>query len=342
MIAFVILTSFCISWLSTGMLIRLLRKRGLLDVPNQRSSHTVPTPRGGGLGILVGVGAALTVAAGLGLGALKVGLLAGAALVAICGLWDDFHGLSVRIRLLIQCVAAGMVIAGSGGLDRLPLPEPLAIPLGVAGSALAVLWIVGVTNIYNFLDGIDGFAGAQGLIAGAALALIDHRFSVAGSALAGASAGFLMHNWHPARIFMGDVGSTTLGFLFAALPWQIEPPGGRSRAVYFVALFLWFFLADGVFTLIRRVLRGEKIWLSHRSHLYQALALRLTKHDDAVRRIGSLAALLASISVLIHRANSAVLDWVALAIAVVLFAWYATWCDPLRRKESFCNVTKQV
>src|SRR5206468_6921221 len=127
---------------------------------------------------------------------------------------------------------------------------------------------------YIFLAGIDGHAGLQGAVAGLGVALLHTvgSFTTIGMAVCGACAGFLVHNWHPARIFMGDVGSATLGFILAAVPFQTSGRW-RSDSVFFVALFLWFFLADGAFTVFRRLWRGEKVWEAHRTHLYQRLVI---------------------------------------------------------------------
>lgn len=317
------------AWGATGALIPQLRKMGALAVPNGRSSHAAPTPCGGGLGILVGLAAGLATAWLLGAGWPAANFLLAGLLVACCGWVADWRKeVSIWPRLAVHTLAAVLIIGSYGSLYRLPMPAPLDVPLGLAAWPVSLLWIVGATNIFNFLDGIDGFAGLQGVIAGLAVALMGFGAgtSILGLAVAGACAGFLIHNWHPARIFMGDVGSTTLGFLLAALPFQLEP-SRRSEAVFCVAMSLWFFLADGTFTLMRRALRGEKLWEAHRSHLYQLLVRGGMRHDAVVTNVGALAVLVAAVAVAASRAGNPAAQWVSLSVALAGFALYGEWVD---------------
>lgn len=323
---FVLLTAFAVSWTATKVLIRILSQRGVLDIPNVRSSHKVPTPRGGGLGILAGLAAGCAAAALLSLSLPHPGILAGTALVAVTGALDDYtHRVSIGIRLLLQCLAAAMVVVPSGGLGQLPLPQPWDVPLGALGPPLAIVWIVGVTNVYNFLDGIDGFAASQAVIAGVAAATIfAAEGSAIGLAIAGASGAFLLHNWHPARIFMGDVGSEALGFLLASLPFQLPEPA-RSRSLIAIALCLWFFLADGLFALLRRLCRGEKFWTAHRSHLYQRLVGTGLRQDEVVLAVSGLSLGVATLAVVAHRSGEPRQLWMALLAAAATFLFYVVW-----------------
>jgi UDP-N-acetylmuramyl pentapeptide phosphotransferase/UDP-N-acetylglucosamine-1-phosphate transferase len=322
----VLCVSFVVSWAATKVLIPLLQGRGLLDVPNERSSHAVPTPRGGGIGIIFGLVAGATAAHLLGLPLPGGEFLIGALLVALIGFVDDrTGGLSVVARLALQVAASGLVIYQTGGLERLPLPHPLDVPLGALAIPAALVWIVGVTNLYNFLDGIDGFAGLQGAVVGLGLAFLGlGQVSVVGFAAAGACVGFLLHNWHPAKVFMGDVGSGTLGFLLAALPFQLDV-SFRSEVVFIVAMCLWFFLSDGVFTLFRRALRGEKVWAAHRSHLYQRLVRTGLRHDQVVERVIGGAALLAVLAVVSARSGERAASWMVVVAAACGFLAYYVW-----------------
>jgi Fuc2NAc and GlcNAc transferase len=323
------IVALSVSWALTRWLIPRLQKHHVVDVPNARSSHRVPTPRGGGIGIVGGIAAGLLMAAVLSLPVPSAVILTAALLVAGCGAVDDFFGgLSVSLRMAVHLVAAAMVIGWHGGLDRLPLPPPADLPLGYASTLVAALWIVGVTNIFNFLDGIDGFAGAQAVLAGVGLAFAggDAAIVVTAAVIAGSAAGFLAHNWHPARIFMCDVGSTTLGFLFAVLPWQAHGVA-RSSVVFYTALLLWFFLADGGFTLLRRLARGEPVWQAHRSHLYQMMASGGVAHDVIVRKIGRLAVPLALAALVAARSGLGSSGWVVLLLAAGLFVIYLHWSD---------------
>ncbi|WP_437277033.1 hypothetical protein WME90_38170 [Sorangium sp. So ce375] len=327
-LAAVFLVALAVGWSAVCALIPFLKRTGLMDVPNARSSHASPTPRGGGAGILAGIAAAALAAKLFGLPVPRAELFVAVALMAYVGFLDDRSGgLSVRLRLALQLVAAGIVSLPAGGLSRLPLPPPLDVETGIFAIPLALVWLVGVLNIYNFLDGIDGFAGLQGVIAALALALLgggEAPLAVMGLAAAGACAGFLAHNWHPAKVFMGDVGSAALGLLFAALPFELGHEA-RGRAVFAVALALWFFLADGAFTMIRRQLRGEKIWEAHRSHLYQRLVRTGLTHAEVARTVGVAAALVAGAAYVAHRSGSAPLAWGALLLAAALFVLYAKW-----------------
>jgi UDP-N-acetylmuramyl pentapeptide phosphotransferase/UDP-N-acetylglucosamine-1-phosphate transferase len=228
------------------------------------------------------------------------------------------------VKLAAQSVCAALAVEGAGALSRLPLPAPLDLAVGpAAGWALSFAWVVGVTNIYNFLDGIDGFAGLQGVAACGALAAMQVSPAVTPllAAAAGGCAGFLIWNWHPAKIFMGDVGSTTLGFLIATAPLHAAEQE-RPQAVLAAGLALWFFLSDGVYTLARRAARGEKFWQPHRTHLYQLLAGAGWRHDRVAARVGGAGVALAGLAAAAYRTGSAGLMWGACLLAAAGFAVY--------------------
>ena len=273
-----------VTWIMVLVIIRLAPRVGLLDRPNERSLHSRVTPRGGGIGI---VAAALGVA-GWWLGfktsndVLAVSLqtfLVAAGAVALVSLWDDFRSLGAGWRLLCHLAAAGVTVGFIGSIREVALPFVGVLPLGYAGSFLTVLWIVGLTNVYNFMDGIDGIAAAQGVIAGLVWAGIGVAWSLPavallGFALAGACLGFLIHNWSPARIFMGDVGSAFLGYCFAVLPLLalVEVDDARAASIPGLAvLAVWPFVGDGFLTFYLRARRLEPVWKAHRLHLYQKL-----------------------------------------------------------------------
>jgi Fuc2NAc and GlcNAc transferase len=304
---------------------RLALRRGLIDQPNERSSHLAPVPRGGGVAILAGATAGILVAAGL-LGAgvlggrpgLALGL--GALLVAGAGLVDDARGLSPVVRLGVHVVAATLLWTAAGGLGRLPLPPPLDLALApLPGGVLAVLWIVATINFFNFLDGIDGLASLQGVVTGAGIAVagLSPATTVLGLALAGASLGFLPQNWSPARLFLGDVGSGLLGFCFAAVPFLLPEPQ-RSRALMLVGLSLFLFLADASLTLLRRALRGARLFEPHREHAYQRLVIGGMSHARVAGLVGAGSALATAAALLtVGRGEAA---WLAMAVALLLFA----------------------
>lgn len=267
-------------------------RRRVLDVPNSRSSHSVATPRGGGVVIAAATLLSLVAAAAvesLALSPAIIAYLLGATVIATVGWLDDVRDMSSGFRLFTQLAAAALLLIGAGWWREAVLPFAGHVALGWAGVPLAVLWIVGMTNAYNFMDGVDGIAGGQAVVAGAAWALIGLATSAVavtaiGLGVALSSAAFLLHNWSPARIFMGDAGSGFLGFTFAALPFVLAGTSARMdehlqlRLPLTAALLLWPFVLDTVFTVCRRLVRGEHILQPHRSHLYQRLALAGAGH----------------------------------------------------------------
>lgn len=261
------------SWLLTRFLRGYALERSLLDVPNHRSSHTVATPRGGGLAI-----AAASLGGIAALGALGVvplpavlALLGGGAMIAAIGWLDDRSHVAARWRFLVHLAAASWALYWAGGLPALSLGT-WRVELGMAGPVLGALGIVWLTNLYNFMDGIDGIAGGEALTVGAAAGILLWTGGVPGLGAASlvmavASAGFLVWNWSPARIFMGDVGSGYLGFVFAVLALFSERQGRLPLLLW--AVLLGVFLFDATVTLVRRVMRGERFFDAHRKHAYQ-------------------------------------------------------------------------
>lgn len=250
----------------------------LLDIPNARSSHVHPTPRGGGLPL------ALIVLAGLLPLAGERAWLAcwlAAALVATVSWIDDMRSLSYRVRLVAHAAAAGLVLVGAGAWPAVDLPWLARFHPSWAGFAIIFLWLIGLTNAYNFMDGIDGLAGSQAIVAGVGWLILGNlagqpALASAGLLLACASGGFLLHNWPPARIFMGDVGSAFLGFLLAAL--TVLAAHQDPRLAVAGVLLVWPFLFDTFFTFFRRLRRGENVFAAHRSHLYQRLVIAGRSH----------------------------------------------------------------
>lgn len=331
------LTAFIISALTNRFLLQYLRRRNVLDIPNERSSHKIPTPRGGGIGILAGVVLAGLSYCGYAADYDLAIILALSLVIGAMGWVDDVKkGLSTGLRFLIQLACAAVVIYRFGPVEVLPLPAPANINLGYFSYVVTVMWLVGITNIFNFLDGIDGYAGTQGVVAGGSLSFLGILLLSGTAAPAGFAIGlivalaclaFLMFNWHPAKIFMGDVGSSFLGFLLAALPFlpQYTDAGLRETAFFAMALFLWFFLLDGTFTMLRRLLKGEKIWQAHRSHLYQRLVISGLSHSQVVLFILVLHLILLFVAYL-HRV--VFMNWYTLASGFVLFfvlVGYTTW-----------------
>ena len=274
-LAAVAVAALALSWLVVGLVRSVALRRGLLDIPNERSSHVAPTPRLGGIGILVAIAATTAVgAAAIGtLTARLVLVLALAAALSLVSLRDDLRGLPALVRLTVHLTTAGLAVWWLGPLDLSRVWPAAGAASGLAAQAVTVLWLAGFINAFNFMDGTDGIAALQALIAGASWSLAfawghDPAAVLLACAITAASAGFLVHNWSPASIFMGDVGSAPLGFLLAVLPLLVEPPVSLLTAV----LPVWPFVFDTAFTLVRRAGRGENLLEAHRSHLYQRLA----------------------------------------------------------------------
>jgi UDP-N-acetylmuramyl pentapeptide phosphotransferase/UDP-N-acetylglucosamine-1-phosphate transferase len=210
----------------------------------------------------------------------------GAVLIAGLGWLDDRRSLSAASRLGGHVAAAAALLACAGWWDLVTLPVVGAVSLAWLGLPLALLWIVGLTNAYNFMDGIDGLAGGQAVVAGLGWAWMGRAVDAPavgaiGWTVALSSAAFLVHNWSPARIFLGDVGSGFLGYTFAALPFLASEAAGadaRLRLPAAAALMVSPFVFDAVWTFGRRLARGENVFLAHRSHLYQRLVLSGWSH----------------------------------------------------------------
>jgi Fuc2NAc and GlcNAc transferase len=275
--------AFLIAYVVTGLLRRRAMNGGLMDVPNERSSHSVPTPRGGGAAIVGAMTLALIVYAIRGLisPALLIALGGGGLAVAIVGYIDDRYHLSAGVRLAVHFAAALWALIWLGGLPPLGFGTRV-VDLGIAGYCVGALGIVWTLNLFNFMDGIDGIAASEGgFIAwsGAALAVIlgiGAGVWPVGAAFGAACAGFLVWNWPPARIFMGDVGSGYLGFVVAV-------QAILAAQVHSAALLAWLilggvFFTDATVTFLRRLARGEKVHVAHRSHAYQWLARRWASH----------------------------------------------------------------
>jgi len=269
-------------------------RRALLDHPNERSLHSRPTPRGGGLGIVVAVLVCLLVLAVTDSTVrAPVGWIAGVgAVLAAVGLTDDIRGLPAVARLLLQTAGAVALTAALGHWRVFAWPGPGEVTLGWFGLPLTLVLVVGLTNAYNFMDGIDGIAGAQGVAAGlgwagAGVAIQEPSVATTGAVLAASSLGFLVFNWPPASIFMGDVGSSFLGFVLAALVVMAAPrsPDAALAGV----LFVWPFVFDTTFTFLRRMRRGEHLLSAHRTHLYQRLILTGVTHRAVTVTYGALA-----------------------------------------------------
>lgn len=267
-----LLASGLLAWVGTRLVLLQAGRLRLVQAPNRRSSHVKPTPHGGGLGIVLGGGAA-----GIWLAWVQGGVfwpISGLAfLLAALGLWDDVRHLPARTRFAVQVLLCALLLQALGG----------STPLALTGLLLfAGVWWV---NLFNFMDGIDAMAASQAvfmLVAGALLGVWFHPGAADAAgwlwmlAVAAATLGFLLFNWPPARIFMGDVGSTYLAFMIFALALLSVREGWLTYPVWLVLGTV--FVADASVTLLRRMLAGERWFEAHRSHAYQRLSRRWGSH----------------------------------------------------------------
>jgi UDP-N-acetylmuramyl pentapeptide phosphotransferase/UDP-N-acetylglucosamine-1-phosphate transferase len=310
-----------VSMLATGVLSAFLRRRAILDHPNVRSSHRTPTPRGGGLAVvpitLVAwiAGAGPTIPTGL------IVIVAGAWALAVLSWVDDLRSLPAALRLAVQAVVVAM------GIHWVSAQGPVfqgLLPVWLDTVAAAVFWLW-FLNLFNFMDGIDGITGVETIAIGGGLAAFalftGEGPSTAwfGATLAAAAAGFLVWNWHPARIFLGDVGSVPVGYLLGFLLLSLAAQGYWAPAL----ILPGYYLADATITLARRTLRGERIWQAHAQHFYQRAVQDGLSHAQV-----SLAILTADL-VLIGLAMTALaFPLLSVAAAAMVVATLLAWMRP--------------
>ena len=295
--------AFCVSYIGVGVYRRWGVHNQFLDIPNERSSHTEPTPYGAGV-VLVFICLFAYIPISLYIaGPISWGYFFGALIVALISFIDDHYKVAFWLRLLVHCTAAMILIVDQGTWHGITMLGGLQ--LGSLGYVLTFIWIVGMVNFYNFMDGIDGLAGLQAVIAGFGWMMLGLMLDMPAlylfsGLIAVSSLGFFFHNWRPASIFMGDVGSAFLGFTFAAIPLLARNMANYAWDLLPIAavLFVWFFLFDTVVTLIRRAIRGEKVWVAHKEHLFQHLVASGLSHRAVTVIYGILASLL-TLSVLI-------------------------------------------
>ncbi|HEX9463847.1 MAG TPA: glycosyltransferase family 4 protein [Alphaproteobacteria bacterium] len=290
-----------VAGLAAAVTYGVARRRLLLDHPNERSSHATPVPRSGGLGIVT--------ATVLGMLALGIdghpavlrdnaffAVLLGGLIAAMGGFADDVSTRSFLFKLGVQSAAGGIAIALGLVVDTLYIAGIGPVHLGAFGPVVTLLWLVGMTNAYNFMDGIDGLAGGTAVIAGifltlAAINLAQINESTIACTLAAASLGFLVFNLPPAKIFMGDVGSQFLGFGFAATGVLMARYDTTGTLILLVPLLLFHFIFDTAYTAIRRARLGENVTQAHRSHLYQRFAHSGFGHGRATALLSAIAVL---------------------------------------------------
>ncbi|VFR64460.1 Undecaprenyl-phosphate N-acetylglucosaminyl 1-phosphate transferase [plant metagenome] len=298
----------CLAWLLTSVLRRYALARNVLDVPNARSSHQQPTPRGGGMAFVASYLASVGVLWSIGGvdGRLAAALMGGGASIALIGFLDDHGHIQARWRLLGHFVAAAWILACLGGAPLLVLNDS-AVSLGVMGWVLGAFFLVWLLNLYNFMDGIDGLASVEAIcvaVGGTMLYLLAGlpEEATASLLLGAAVAGFLVWNFPPARIFMGDGGSGFLGIVLGAL--CLHAGWDDPSLLWGWIILLGVFVVDATVTLLRRLLRGERVYEAHRTHAYQYASRRWKNH-----KIVTLSTLVINIFWLLPWAASVALGW---------------------------------
>lgn len=318
-----IVATACAAWSATALALRFLNRRSILDRPNERSSHREPTPRGGGIALVpVILLAWAVVGAGARADPLFWIVLGAAAFLAVVSWLDDVYGLPPGPRFVSHIAAAAIVLALLPA-DRLVFHGVL--PLILDRAAAGVLW-VWFANLYNFMDGIDGITGVETASLGVGIAVVATIGGGLGSAgvpiaplglaLAAAAIAFLLWNWHPARIFMGDVGSVPIGFLAGWLLIGLAASGAWAAAIILPA----YYLADASLTLARRASRLERVWRAHREHFYQRAVAAGRSHGAVAGAIGGLNLLLIGLAGASERAPMLALATATLATGAFLIA----------------------
>ena len=334
-----VVIAFVLSAIIIG-LIRGYAIRRLLDHPNERSSHTTPVPRGGGLAIAIVFHLGVAVLWWLAVLSTPVSLafLGGGILLAVVGWIDDHRHVPARWRAVVHVIAASWAVYCLGGVSQLNLGG-FFLPLPGIGSILAVIGIVWLINLYNFMDGIDGLAGGQGvctaLMGGAMLWLAGNAgLAVTAWLLAATCAGFLVWNWPPARIFMGDVGSGLIGFIFGVLALASEQSGAVPLLIW--GLLLALFVGDSTLTLFKRMIKREKWYTAHRSHAYQRLTQSGWPHRDVTLMFIGVNLLSLWPLALWAWLNPALSLWVvALAVVFIVFIWWRIQCRCTVKPEDY-------
>lgn len=340
-----LLAAFAVSCLLTRYLASARSVLRVMDHPNERSLHDRPTPRTGGLAVLAGVliaGAWLMAVLGAERHVFWVGL--GMLVLATVSFLDDRLDLPAALRILVHLGVAIALAAVGMVIQELELPGVVwSLPVPLAG-LITVGYVVWMINLYNFMDGMDGFAGGMTAIGFGAFGLMGWMdaawlFAAICWAVAASAVGFLIWNFPPARIFMGDAGSSTLGFLVAAFSLWADQQG--IAPIWVSILVFSPFIIDATVTLLRRALRGEPIWQAHRSHYYQRLAMAGWGHRRTVLWEYTLMLACAASAILVGRAGpDAVWPWLVIAGWIGVYLILALAADryaPFGKEDVTCQ-----
>jgi len=286
MLWFLFILSALVAYIVTRLTITVSLRRGVMDVPNVRSSHAQPMPRLGGIGILAALMLSLAVLALMSVAGwvghsvftrdVSLILLIGVGM-ALTGLYDDFHGMTPATKFLMQFLLAGIVVALGVRIESVAILNWEPFSLGILAFPLTILWLTGFANIFNFMDGINGLAAVTAAAYGGFFFVFASRqgspeLAATAVVVTGSCLGFLPHNLPRARTFMGDTGSLLLGIVLALLVVRLAQKSPNPASLIGLLLVCAVYLWDSGFTLLRRLRRGENIFQAHRSHLYQRLA----------------------------------------------------------------------
>lgn len=273
---------FIFSIMTTGILRKYSLRNSILDIPNERSAHSLPMPRGGGLSISLAVLLSAVFLFYLQLLPLNIAIAfsGGGILVTVTGWLDDHMDIPEIWKALSYTIAAIWTVFWLDGLDTLRFGVNV-ITMHVAGSLFAVLGLAWLINLYNFMDGTDALAAAQAICTGTFSGMLfmfsgRQDLAIMCFVITAASAGFLYWNWPPAKIFMGDAGSCLIGFSFGLLAIVGEKSGALPILVWFILLSI--FICDATLTLFMRIINKEKWYTAHRSHAYQRLVQMNVSH----------------------------------------------------------------
>ncbi|MFZ5571260.1 MAG: glycosyltransferase family 4 protein [Thermodesulfobacteriota bacterium] len=266
-------------FLSCGICMLIIRRLRIMDIPNERSSHDRPVPKSGGVALvsafLIGVAAIVGFGESLPIGGgAFVGFVLAAVLIAAISLYDDIRSGPFFVKLAGQMAAVAVLMYFGLVLTEISLPGFGRMKTGPLGWLISCLWILGLTNAYNFMDGLNGMAAGTAVIAASFFSFVSYQQGstvvyIIGYSLIAGSLGFLVFNFPGARLFMGDVGSAFLGFVFATLAIIGAAHESAHTSFLVMPLLLFHFIFDTSFTFIRRLLRRENVFAAHRTHLYQ-------------------------------------------------------------------------
>ena len=323
---------FVVTAVLVDLLVLIAARWRLVDMPNRRSAHALPTARGGGLAIVLTAtiaALALVLRWPPATTAILLGIGLPCLAVAIVGVIDDIQPLNAVLRLFIHIAVASTITAVLGPLRTIALPGLPPLELGIAGWFLTVVWIVGMTNAFNFMDGSDGMAGAGAVVGGIALALMGwqlrmHMPMMVAAFVAAAAGGFLVFNWQPARVFMGDVGSGFLGTILAAIPLMFPEPE-KAAVIVPAVCALWPYIFDPFVSVLRRLWDGENPLVPHREFFFHRLIRSGVSHAAAATLYGGLAAVGGLAGWLMVNADVPLGVRVAGPIVVVGLAGWLAW-----------------